>query len=162
MKIQAKNLWKVPAYCAVASWISFYITAYLGQFYFVVKEIGTDGVIDVSADPVRTAIFNGVLFLLILLTGGFWAFRNMSKQEIIASSTIASAIYLLIVLCELMIKGGSLSLILIYIQNWISIPNSFIYSMTDNVAISAIISSFSPLLFILFAKKRTEETEIVE
>lgn len=162
MKIQAKNLWKVPVYCAVASWISFYITAYLGQFYFVVKEIGTDGVIDVSADPVRTAIFNGVLFLLILLTGGFWAFRNMSKQEIIASSTIASAIYLLIVLCELMIKGGPLSLILIYIQNWISIPNSFIYSMTDNVAISTIISSFSPLLFILFGKKRTEETEIVE
>ena len=153
MKIQAKNLWKIPVYCAVASWISFYITAYLGQFFFVVKEIGTDGVIDVSADPVRSAIFNGVLFLLILLTGGFWAFRNMSKQEIIASSAIASTIYLLTVLYELMIKGGPLSLILTYIQNWISILISFIYSLTDNLAISTIISSFSPLLFILFGKK---------
>lgn len=159
MKIQAKNLWKVPVYCAVASWISFYITAYLGQFFFVVKEIGTDGVVDISVDPVRSAIFNGVLFLLILLTGGLWAFRNMSKQEIIASSAIASAIYLLIALCELMIKGFSFSLILTYIQNWISIPNSFIYSLSDNLAISAIISSFSPLLFILFGKKRIEETE---
>lgn len=152
MKLQVKNLWKVPAYCAIASWISFYITAYLGQFFFVVKETGTDGVIYGSVDPVRSAIFNGALFLLVLLVGGLWGFRNMSKQEIIASSAIASAIYLLIVLCQLMMKGFPFSFI--YIQNWISVPNSFIFSLTDNLAISAIISSFSPLLFILFKGKR--------
>ena len=154
MKLQTKNLWKVPVYCGVASWISFYITVYLGQFFFVVKEIGIDGVICVSEDPVRLAIFNGVLFLIVLLTGGIWVFRNMSKQEIIDSSAIASAIYLLIALCQLMMKGFPFFLILTYIQNWISVPNSFIYSLTDNLAISAIISSFSPLLFIPFGRKR--------
>ena len=159
MKLQVKNLWKVPVYCGVSSWISFYITAYLGQFFFVVMEIGTDGVISVSVDPVRSAIFNGILFLVVLLVGGLWAFRNMTKQEIIASSAIASAMYLLIVLCQLMITGFPFPLILAYIQNWISVPNSFIYSMTDNLAISAIISSFSPLLFMLFGRRRAEEIE---
>ena len=152
MKLQVKTLWKVPIYCAVASWISFYVTVYFGQFFFVVKETGADGVIQCSADPVRSAIFNGVLFLLILLTGGLWVFRNMTKKEIIVSSVIASTIYLLIVLCQLMIKSFPFSLILIYIQNWISIAD-----LIDNLVVSAILSSFSPLLFILFGKKNTEE-----
>ena len=162
MKMQAKNLWKVPVYCAVASWISFYATVYLGRFFFVVQEMGADGVIQVSADPIRSAIFNGVLFLIVLFVGGLWAFRNMTKKEILVSSAIASAVYLLIVLCQLMIKGFPVSFILHYIQNWISVPSSFIYSLTDNLAFSAIVSSFSPLLFILFGRKRTEETETVE
>lgn len=154
MKLQAKNLWKVPVYCAVASWISYYITVYLGQIFLVVREIGEDGVISVSVDLLRLAIFNGALFLIVLLIGGLWVFRNMSKQEIIASSVIASVIYLLIALGQLMMKGLPFSLILTYTQNWISIPNSFIYSLTDNLVISAIISSFSPLLFIPFGRKR--------
>ena len=66
MQMQAKNLWKVPVYCAVASWISFYATVYLGRFFFVVQEIDANGVIQVSADPIRSAIFNGVLFLVVL------------------------------------------------------------------------------------------------
>lgn len=43
MKMQAKNLWKVPVYCAVSSWISFYATVYLGRFFFVVQEMGAEG-----------------------------------------------------------------------------------------------------------------------
>ena len=162
MKMQAKNLWKVPVYCAVASWISFYATVYLGRFFFVVQEMGPDGVTQVSADPIRSAIFNAVLFLVVLFVGGLWAFRNMTKKEILVSSAIASVVYLLIVICQLIIKGFPVSLFLNYIQYWISTPNSFIYSLTDNWAFSAIISSFSPLLFILFGKKRIEESETVE
>ena len=84
--------------------------------------MGADGVIQVSADPIRSAIFNGVLFLIVLFVGGLWAFRNMTKKEILVSSAIASAVYLLIVLCQLMIKGFPVSLIFHYIQNWISVP----------------------------------------
>ena len=162
MKMQAKNLWKVPVYCVVASWISFYATVYLGRFFFVVQEMGPDGVIQISVDPIRSAIFHGVLFLVVLFVGGLWAFRNMTKKEILVSSAIASVVYLLIVLWQLMIQGFPGSLFLNYIQNWISTPNSFIYFLTDNLAFSAIISSFSPLLFILFGRRRTEETETVE
>ena len=157
MKLQVKTLWKIPVYCVVASWISFYITVYLGQFFFVVKEIGADGVIQASVDPVRSAIFNGVLFLTILLIGGFGVFRNMTKKEIIVSSAIASVIYLLIALGQLMIKNFPFSLFFAYIQNWISVANSFIYNLTDNLAVSAILSSFSPLLFILFGRNNTKE-----
>ena len=153
MKIRMKTLWKVPVYCCVASWISFYLTVYLGRFFFVVQEEGADGVIQVSADPVRSAIFSGVLFLLVLLVGGLWAFRKMTKKEIAVSAAIASSVYLLIVLCQLMINDFPVSLILSYIQNWISAPCSFLFSLTDNLTVSGILSSFAPLLFIPFGRK---------
>ena len=162
MKLQATNLWKVPVYCAVASWISFYATVYLGRFFFVVQEMGNDGVIQVSADPIRSAIFNGVLFLIVLFVGGLWAFRNMTKNEIALSAAIMTAVYLLLDLVQIMAPNYSTSFFFAYIQNWTAIPASFLFSLTDNLIISSIISSFSPLLFILFGRKRTEETETVE
>ena len=162
MKMQAKNLWKVPVYCAVASWISFYATVYLGRFFFVVQEMGADGVIQVSADPIRSAIFNGVLFLIVLFVGGLWAFRNMTKNEIALSAAIMTAVYLLLDLVQIMAPNYSTSFFFAYIQNWTATPASFLFSLTDNLIISSIISSFSPLLFILFGRKRTEETETVE
>ena len=162
MKLQATNLWKVPVYCAVASWISFYATVYLGRFFFVVQEMGNDGVIQVSADPIRSAIFNGVLFLIVLFVGGLWAFRNMTKNEIALSAAIMTAVYLLLDLVQIMAPNYSTSFFFAYIQNWTATPASFLFSLTDNLIISSIISSFSPLLFILFGRKRTEETETVE
>ena len=56
---------------------------YLGRFFFVVQDMGPDGVIQISADPIRSAIFHGVLFLVVLFVGGLWAFRNMTKTEIV-------------------------------------------------------------------------------
>lgn len=148
-------LWKVPVYCAVSSWISFYLTVYLGGFFFTVKTAGADGVTQVSADPVRSAIFQAVLFLLVLLVGGLWAFRSMSKTEIAASAGIASATYLLIVLAQLSIPNFplSLSITLAYIQNWTGILSSFLLKLTDNLTLSVILSSFAPLLFIPFGRK---------
>ena len=162
MKLQATNLWKVPVYCAVASWISFYATVYLGRFFFVVQEMGADGVIQISADPIRSAIFNGVLFLIVLFVGGLWAFRNMTKNEIALSAAIMTAVYLLLDLVQIMAPNCSTFFFFAYIQNWTAIPASFLFSLTDNLIISSIISSFSPLLFILFGRKRTEELETAE
>ena len=155
MKVRIQTLWKVPVYCAVASWISFYLTVYLGGFFFTVKTVGADGVIQVSADPIRSIVFNAALFLIVLLVGGLWAFRSMSKAEIAVSSTIASTIYLLIVLAQLFISSFplSLSVTLAYIRNWISIVSSLILKLTDNLTASVILSSFAPLLFIPFGRK---------
>ena len=155
MKMRMETLWKVPVYCAVASWISFYLTVYLGGFFFTVKTVGADGIMQVSADPMRSAIFNAVLFLIVLLVGGLWAFRSMSKAEVAVSSAIASGIYLLIVLAQLYIPGFplSLSVTLAYIQNWTSTVSSLLLKATDNLTISVILSSFSPLLFIPFGRK---------
>ena len=162
MKLQATNLWKVPVYCAVASWISFYATVYLGRFFFVVQEMGNDGVIQVSADPIRSAIFNGVLFLIVLFVGGLWAFRNMTKNEIALSAAIMTAVYLLLDLVQIMAPNYSTSFFFAYIQNWTAIPASFLFSLTDNLIISSIISSFSPSLLISSGRKSTAETETAE
>ena len=155
MKVRIQTLWKVPVYCAVASWISFYLTVYLGGFFFTVKTVGADGITQVSADPIRSAIFNAVLFLIVLLVGGLWAFRSMSKAEIAASSAITSGIYLLIALAQLYIPSFplSLSVTLAYIQNWTGKVSSFLLKLTDNLTASVILSSFAPLLFIPFCRK---------
>ena len=155
MKIRIQTLWKVPIFCMVASLISFYLTVYIGGFFFTVKTLGTDGITQVSADPIRSAIFNGVLFLLVLLVGGLLTFRSMTKAEIAVSAGIASGIYLLIVLVQLYIPNFplSLSITLAYIQNWTGTLSSFLLNLTDNLTLSMILSSFAPLLFIPFGKK---------
>ena len=155
MNVRIRTLWKVPVYCVVASWISFFLTVYLGGFFFTVKTVGADGVTQVSADPIRSAIFNMALFLIVLLIGGLWAFRSMSKAEIAVSSAIASGIFLLIVLAQLYIPSFpiSLSIRLAYIQNWTGTVSSFLLKLTDNLTVSVILSSFSPMLFILFGRK---------
>lgn len=155
MKIRIQTLWKVPIFCMVASLISFYLTVYIGGFFFTVKTLGTDGITQVSADPIRSAIFNGVLFLLVLLVGGLLTFRSMTKAEIAVSAGIASGIYLLIVLAQLYIPNFplSLSITLAYIQNWTGTLSSFLLNLTDNLTLSVILSSFAPLLFIPFGKK---------
>ena len=155
MNVRIRTLWKVPVYCVVASWISFYLTVYLGGFFFTVKTVGADGVTQVSADPIRSAIFNMALFLIVLLIGGLWAFRSMSKAEIAVSSAIASGFFLLIVLAQLYIPSFpiSLSIRLAYIQNWTGTVSSFLLKLTDNLTVSVILSSFTPMLFILFGRK---------
>lgn len=155
VKVRIQTLWKVPVYCAVSSWISFYLTVYLGGFFFTVRTVGADGVTQLSADPVRSVIFNGVLFLLVLLVGGLWAFRSMTKAEVAVSAGIASGIYLLIVLAQLYIPNFplSLSITMAYIQNWTGTLSSFLLKLTDNLTLSVILSSFAPLLFVPFGRK---------
>ena len=101
MKMRLRTLWRVPVYCLIASWISFYATVYLARFFFVVKSVGADGVTNVSADPVRSTIFHAVLFLAVLLIGGLWAFRSMTRAEIAVSAAIMTAVYLSVVLFQL-------------------------------------------------------------
>lgn len=155
MKVRIQTLWKVPVFCMVASWISFSITAYLGGFFFGVKTVDADGVTIVSTDPVRSVIFHTVIFLIIVLIGGLWAFRSMTKKEIAVSAGIMSSIYLLIILAQSLFPNFplELSVTLAYIQNWKGMISQFLMKLTDNIMISEILSSFGPLLFISFGRK---------
>lgn len=155
MKVRIHTLWKVPVFCIAASWISFYITTYLGALFFMVRTVDGDGAVQVSADPVRAAVFHAVLFLGILLVGGFGVLRSMTKREIAVSAGIMASIYLLIALAQLYIPGfpPSLSVALAYVQNWKGTISSILLDLTDNLALSAILSSFAPLLFIPFGRK---------
>lgn len=154
MKVRKQTLWKVPVCCAVGSCISAVLSLSLGRFFFLVRTVGADTV-QISVDPVRQAIFHTVLFLMILLLGGLWLRRSMTKAEIAVSAGITAGIYLLITLAQLCIPAFpiSVSAALAYIQDWPGAVSLLLMLLTDNPAVSVILSSFAPLLFIPFGQK---------
>ena len=158
MKLCLNTLWRVPVFCIVFSWISYYLTIYIGGFFFTVKTIGADGITELSADPVRSAIFSGLLFVIVLLLGGLWAFRSMTKAEIGVSAAIASAVYFVVVLAQLYIPSFplSLSLKLAMIQNWTGTLSSLLITLTNNFQLSVLLSNFAPFLFVPFGKNSIE------
>ena len=161
MKVRAKTLWRVPMFCTIASWLTYYITIYLGGFFFVVQTQGADGAVEVSADPVRTAVFTGVLFLAVLLAGGLWAFRSMTKAEIACSAAILSAIYLVIILLQLFLPGFplALSLRLVPFQNWSTLLSSIVGKLIGGTfPLSLLLSVLTPFLFVPFGRRTARST----
>ena len=156
MKLRPRTLWRVPVFCIIASWLSYYITIY-GGFLYVVRTTGADGAVEVSVDPLRSTLFQGVLFLAILLLGGLWAFRSMTKLEIAASAALISALYLLVLLLQLYLPGfpPALSVWLAPFQNWKGILSSLLLRfMNFHLALAA--SAFAPFLFVPFGRRQKD------
>jgi len=156
MRLRKISLMAVPVYCAVSSWISFYLTVYIGAHFYVVKSLDASGVTRVEIDPVRAVILNAALFLLVLVVGGL-LLRRMTRTELAVSAGIAAAIYLLIVVCQLLLPDFPLGLgvALAYVQNWTGTLASFLMKLGFGLNLAVILSSFAPLLFIPFGKKET-------
>lgn len=155
MNVRLNTLWRVPVFYLCASWISFYLTVYLGSFYLV-KTTGADGVTEVSIDPIRSAILDLVLLLAVLLLGGLWACRGMTKMEIFLSAAILVAVYVIINLLEIFFDVPvSLSLTLAKFQNINGMISSFLFRLTDQLELSVLISDLTPFLFVLFGKRST-------
>lgn len=153
MHVRANTLWRVPVFYLCASWISFYLTVYLGSLYLV-KTTGADGVTEVSVDPVRSAIFDLVLLLAVLLLGGLWACRGMTKLEIFCSAAILVAVYIIINLLEIFFDVPvSLSISLAKFQNLNGMISSPLFRLTDQLELSVLISDLAPFLFIPFGKR---------
>ena len=157
MKLRVSTLWRVPVFYLCASWVSFYLTVYLG-FLYLSKTTGADGVIEVSTDPVRRDIFHFVLLLAALLLGGLWAFRGMTKREIFLSAAIIAAAYVIIILLEISFPDFpvSLSFTLAKFQNLNGTISSFLYHLTGSRELSSLVSCLSPFLFVPFGKKAME------
>ena len=154
MKLRPGTLWRVPVFCIIASWLSYYITIY-GGFLYVVRTTGADGAVEVSVDPLRSTLFQGVLFLAILLLGGLWAFRSMTKLEIAASAALISAVYLVVILLQLYLPGfpPALSVWLAPFQNWKGILSSLLLRFINfHLALAA--SAFAPFLFVPFGRRQ--------
>lgn len=154
MKVRKNTLWKVPVFCLIFGWLSFYLTVFLGAPFYIVQTPGADGVTTLSADPVRSAIWNGGLLLVFLLLGGLWAFRSMTRKEIAISAGILVGFYLVITLAQLWIPGFpvSLSVTLGKFGNWQAVVAELLIGMTGNITLSVILGAFTPLLFIPFGK----------
>ena len=156
MKLRPRTLWRVPVFCIIASWLSYYITIY-GGFFYVVRTTGADGAVEVSVDPLRSTLFQGVLFLAILLLGGLWAFRSMTKLEIAASAALISAVYLVVILLQLYLPGfpPALSVWLAPFQNWKGILSSLLLRFINfHLALAA--SAFAPFLFVPFGRRQKD------
>ena len=156
MKLRPRTLWRVPVFCIIASWLSYYITIY-GGFLYVVRTTGADGAVEVSVDPLRSTLFQGVLFLAILLLGGLWAFRSMTKLEIAASAALISALYLVVILLQLYLPGfpPALSVWLAPFQNWNGIlPSLLLRFINFHLALAA--SAFAPFLFVPFGRRQKD------
>ena len=154
MKLRPGTLWRVPVFCIIASWLSYYITIY-GGFLYVVRTTGADGAVEVSVDPLRSTLFQGVLFLAILLLGGLWAFRSMTKLEIAASAALISALYLVVILLQLYLPGfpPALSVWLAPFQNWKGILSSLLLRLM-NLHLALAVSAFAPFLFVPFGRRQ--------
>lgn len=156
MHIRLRTLWRVPVFCLISSYVSFYVTAYLGSAFFVVQTVGADGVTNVSADPVRAAIFDAALFLIVLALGGLWAFRTMTRVEIAASAGIISVVYLAVVVLALAVPTFPIPFVVQMGMLFNGAVSSWLLRLTDHLAFSTIAACFAPLLFIPFGRKTVQ------
>lgn len=156
MKIRPCVLWKVPLYCLVASFVSFYITVSMG-FFYLVKNVGADGVTEVSVDPVRSAIFNIFLFVLVLLIGGLRFKKPMSKSEIAVSSAIVSAFYFAVTLIQIFVPNSPplFTTAMVYLQSWTGAAAAVLFNVFGFPA-AALLSCLAPFLFVPFGRRQAE------
>ena len=155
MTIRLQTLWRVPVFCAAAGAVTFHLTVYLGRFFVIVETPGADGVPVFSADPLRSALLSDALFVLVLLVGGLWAFRSMTRREITVSAGIFAGID--VVLCLIQLLAPDLLLPLAFpvglIQNWTAVPTSALYQLTGQLPLSALAACLAPFLFVPFGKR---------
>lgn len=156
MKLRVNTLWRVPVFSLLAGIVCYYLTVYLSVFY-TVKTVGEDGTINLSVDPVRSAIFQAALFVAGLLVGGLLLFRSMSKTEIALSAAIAVALQaalsgLLYVAAQF---APTLVNWLLPLTQWTGALGSVLTRITQVPAVSWI-GLLAPLLFVPFGKDSTK------
>jgi len=154
MKISNKILWKVPLFCIIAGVIAFYTVVYLiGPFMLETLPDGT-----ITSDDTRTLIGYGAIFIVTLMVGGMFVFREMTRKEIFFSASIVVVIGLLLNLLQWIfsLTTGIGAIFFMYasrIFEWSSIVTLLLFRVSDNISVIVFISSLTPYLFILFGKK---------
>ena len=159
--IRKNPLWNVPVYCLAASWLCYWITVLLGRYIYVVRTVGADGVVNATIDPVRSMLFNTVLFLSVLLIGGLWALRGMTKKELALSAGIISMVYLFITVLEVCLPGFPVSLNLFFAKfmDWPGILYAMGFELFGPAPLLLYASCFAPMLFVLFGKSSPPDPE---
>lgn len=79
-----RSWWKVPLYCICASWICFYLK--VRWFGWFIRATLPDG--SITVDNTRALILSGVMLAVVLLVGGLFFVRKMTKKEIFCSASI--------------------------------------------------------------------------
>ena len=124
--------------------------------FYVNRAVNADGSIKVSVDPLRGTLLQIALFLLVLLLGGLWAFRSMTRREIACSAALLILPMLAIVLAQLFLPGFPLkvSVFLSPFYNWSGSLSSLLMRCSLPLPAATIISQFAPLLFVPFGRRQ--------
>ena len=156
MTVRKNTLWKVPIFCIITGFISFYLSVFLMSKFAI--AILSDG--SVTIDDTRSFIIQGIIFLLVLVIGGFLVFRNMSKIEIFFSASIVVIFQIALIFIQLIfnITTGPGAIYFFYIINlinvWSNAVTEILCKVINNVWICSFISSLTPYLFIPFGKNQ--------
>lgn len=156
MNIRVRTLWRVSVFGLLASLLCYWLTIFPGYLFYVKRTELGDGSVEVSTDPLRTLLFEGVLFLLVLLVGGLWAFRPMTRREIACSAALLVLPLLAVVLAQLLLPSFPLkvSLFLARFYTW---TGSLAYLLTRcslPLPAATVAAQFAPLLFIPFGRRQ--------
>lgn len=156
MKIRIQTLWKLPVYYFIASWLSFYAIVLAGPLFTIMTPDEAGGYV-VSVDPMRSFLVNAVIFAAVFLIGGRWLCRSMTRLEVAVSAGLLSVAFLVLTICELTVPGWFSPIVLIYLETVNGIVASALFQLTDQLAPAALMSAFTPMLFVLFGKKTIAE-----
>ena len=156
MKMRVRTLWRVPVFCLLASLLSYWLTVFAGPLFYVKRVVNPDGSIEVSADPLRSTLLQIALFFLVLLLGGLWAFRSMTRREIACSAALLILPMLAIVLAQLFLPGFPLkvSVFLSPFYNWSGSLSSLLMRCSLPLPVATIIAQFALLLFVPFGRRQ--------
>lgn len=149
MKIPVKQLWKVPAFCIAAGYISFYV------YVFFVSRFGITELPDGSytASKTVTTIFSILLFLATMGVGCY-LFRSLTRKEVFLSASILVTFHLVLQTLQLLSPSTTfqIGIYLTYANEWCRILSTLIYAATKNLWIGAFAVCFSPYIFVLTKK----------
>lgn len=157
MNVRKQTLWRVPAYCLITSCLSFYVTVYLGDAFFMVRTMDESGLLTTNVNIVRYVLFNSALFLIVLLLGGLWAFRSMTRVEIAVSAGIMTVVYLIILGIQMSLpQFPTATFIIAIFQTWPGILSHLLALVTGPHILLAVTCFLAPLLFIPFGRKQVQ------
>lgn len=152
--IRKNTLWRVPTFCVAASLITYYFSMYvIGRFALVIQSDGT-----IATDFKRQFFIYGIMFVVTLIIGGMFVFRNMTKKEIFISASIMVVFSILIDIIQWLytIIVGSNIFLSLYVSQIFYWSNfiSHILSLTNiQFEIGVILAQLAPYLFVLFGRK---------
>lgn len=154
--MRVRTLWRVPVFCLLASAVSYWLTIFPGYLFYVNRVANADGSIEVSVDPLRSTLLQIALFLLVLLPGGLWAFRSMTRREIASSAALLILPMLAIVLAQLWLPSFpvNVSMFLSPFYNWSGSLSSLLMRCSLPLPAATIIAQFAPLLFVPFGRRQ--------
>ena len=154
--MRKNTLFTVPLFCIAAGFASFYLIVYAVGRFAVVKA--PDG--SISADTGRELLIYGCVFAASLIIGGLLLFSRLTKKEIAVSATIMAAYQLAVILLQTALAPtGSLAVTFSYlgmVNEWSTFVPLVLYHLTGSTLLSAVLGSFTPYVFVLFGKKRSE------